>query len=71
MWCAADNHNYYVSHICAEEFLNSNLIKAVIDKISNLHVIATNFTYSQKSKIFKYNWKSIDQLLLPYTFLWQ
>ena len=47
MWCAADNHNY-ICHICAKGFLDSNFNKAVIDKISNFHEIAPNFTYSLK-----------------------
>ena len=48
MWCAADNHNY-MCHICTQRFLDSNLNESVIDKISNFHEIAPNFTYSQKS----------------------
>ena len=47
MLCAAGNHNY-MSHICAEGFINSNFNYAVIDKISNFQEIAPNFTYSQK-----------------------
>ena len=46
MWCAADNHNC-MCHICAKGYLDSNFNKAVIDKISNFHEIAPNFTYSQ------------------------
>ena len=46
MCCAAHNHNY-LCHTCAKEFLD--LDSAVIDKISNFHKIATNFTYSPKS----------------------
>ena len=38
-----------MSHTCAKEFLDSNFNQAVIEKISNFHVIAPNFTYSQKS----------------------
>ena len=48
MWCAADNYSY-TCHICAKGFLDSNFNQAVIDKISNFHEIAPNFTYSQKS----------------------
>ena len=48
MWCPAENHNY-MCHICAKGFLDWNFDKAVIDKISNFHEIALNFTYSQKS----------------------
>ena len=44
MCCAADNHNY-MCHACAKEFLDANLNKAVIDKISNFHEIAPNSTY--------------------------
>ena len=58
--CTANNHNY-VCHICAKGILDSNLNEAVIDKISNFHEIASNFTYSQKSYFLKYNWN----------FLWQ
>ena len=46
--CAADNHNY-MCHTCAKEFLDSNFSLAVIDKISNFHVIAPNSTNSHKS----------------------
>ena len=51
MWCAADNHNY-MCHICAKGFLDSNLNEAVIDKMSNFHEIAPNFTYPHKIIIF-------------------
>ena len=47
MCCAADNHNY-ICHTCAKELLDSNFNQADIDKISNFHKIAPNFTYSQK-----------------------
>ena len=47
MWCAADNHNY-VCHIYVKEISNSNFNTEVIDKISNFHEIAPNFTHSQK-----------------------
>ena len=43
MWCAADNDSY-MCHICAKGFLDSNLNQSVIDKISNFHEIAQNFT---------------------------
>ena len=46
MCCAAENHNY-MCHTCAKEFLNSRFNKTVIDKISNFHDIAPNFTFSQ------------------------
>ena len=36
--------------------------------MSIFHEIAPNFTYSQKSQFFKYNWNFLDQLLLPYKF---
>ena len=45
MWCAADNHNH-ICHMCAKGFLDLNFNQAVIDKISNFHEIAPNFTYS-------------------------
>ena len=48
MWFAAAIHNY-MCHVCAKGFLDLNLNKAVIDKISIFHEIAPNFTYSQKS----------------------
>ena len=44
---AADNHNY-MCHICAKEFLDSSFTNAVVDKISDFHEIAPNFTYSHK-----------------------
>ena len=46
IWCTADNHNY-MYYICAKEFLDSNFNQAVIDKISNFHKIAPNYTYLQ------------------------
>ena len=64
IWCAADNHNY-MCHIFAKGFLNSKFNEVVIDKISNFHEIAPNFTYSQKSLFLKYNWKEVGQLLQP------
>ena len=46
----ADNHNY-MCHIYAKGFLDSNFnLKAVVDKISNFHEIALNFT---KTVIYK------------------
>ena len=48
MCCASDNYNY-MCHTCAKKILNSGFNKAVIDKISNFHDIAANFTFSQKS----------------------
>ena len=48
MCCASDNHNY-MCHTCANEFLNSSFNLAVIDKLSNIHDIAPNFTFSQIS----------------------
>ena len=70
MWCAADrpNHNYYVSHNSAKGFLDSNFIWAVFDKISHFQEIDPNFTYSQKSYFFKYDWNFLDQLLLHFVF---
>ena len=67
MWCAADNHNY-MCHICEKEFLDSNFNEAVINKISNFHEIAPNFTYSQKTQVLKYNWNFLDQQLLRHKF---
>ena len=61
---AADNHND-TCHICAKGFLDSKLNQAVISKISNFHESAPNFTYSQKSKFLKHNWRLINHLLLP------
>ena len=66
MWCAVDNYNH-VCHICTERFLNSNSNEAVINKIQLFKKLPENFTYSQKL-YFKYNWKEINQLLLPYKF---
>ena len=48
MCCASDNHNY-MCHTCAKEFSNSSFNPVVIDKISNFHDIAPNFTFSQIS----------------------
>ena len=67
MWGAADNHNY-MRHICAKGILDLNFNWAFIGKISSFHEIALNFTYSQKSYFFMYNWKLVEQLLLPYKF---
>ena len=47
MWCATDNYSN-TCHTCAKGFLDSNFNKVVINKISNFHKIAPNFTYSQK-----------------------
>ena len=63
MWCDADNYNN-ICHICAKGVLDSNLKKAVIDKISNFQEIAPNFTYLQQSYFLKYNWNFLNQLLL-------
>ena len=43
MCCASDNHNY-MCHTCAKEFLDSSFNYTVIDKISNFHDIAPNFS---------------------------
>ena len=47
MWCATYYHNG-TCHTCSEGFLDSKFIQAVINKTSNFHKIAPNFTYSQK-----------------------
>ena len=52
MWCATDNHND-TCHACAKGFLDSKLNNEVINKISNFHEIAPNFTYSQKLHFLK------------------
>ena len=49
-------------HICAKEFLDLNFNEVVISKISIFHEIAPNF--HKNCNFFKYNWKSIDQLLI-------
>ena len=67
MCCASDNYNY-MCHTRAKEFLNSSFNEAVIDKISNFHDIAPNFTFSHKSYFFKYICNFLDQLLHPYKF---
>ena len=67
MRCTAGNYNY-MCHTCVKEFLDSNFNLAVIDKISNFHEIAPNFTYSQNSLFFKYICNFLDQLLHPYKF---
>ena len=54
----------YVTYV-TKGFLDSNLNKAVIDKISSFHEIA-NFTYLQKLQFLKYNWNFLDLLLLSY-----
>ena len=36
MWCVVDNHNC-MSNVCAKRFLDSNLNKRVVDKISISH----------------------------------
>ena len=51
------------------KFVRFCKILAVIDKISNFHEIAPNFTYSQKSEFLKYDWNFTDQLLLPINFM--
>ena len=48
-------------HICAKELLDSNFNEADIYKISIFNEIATNFTYSQKSQVFEYNWNFLDE----------
>ena len=67
MWCVTDNH-IFTCHICAKGFYDTNFNSAVIDKISKIHEVAPNVTYSQKSYFLKYIWNLLDQLLLPYKF---
>ena len=66
MCCASDNHSY-MCHTFSKGFLNSSFNQVVIDKMSNFHDIAPNFTFSQKS-FFKYICNFLDQLLHPYKF---
>ena len=65
--CVTHNCDY-VCHTCAKDFLDSNFSWAVIDKISNFHEIAPNFTCSQKLQFFKYSCNFLDQLLHPNKF---
>ena len=67
MCYTSDNHDY-MCHTGAKEFLNSSFNWAVIDKISDFHDFAPNFTISQISKFFKYFCNFLDQLLHPYKF---
>ena len=67
MWCAAEIHNY-MCQTYAKGFSDSNFDEAVIDKLSNFHKIAPNFTYSQKSYFLKYNYNFLIQPLPPYKF---
>ena len=43
MRCVLDNHNY-ICHKCAKGFLDLKFKEEVINKISNFHKIAPNFT---------------------------
>ena len=56
-----------VTHV-QKNFLIWASILAVIDKISNFHEIAPNFTFPQISEFFKYICNFLDQLLYPYKF---
>ena len=47
------------------KFLDSNFNQAVIDKISNFHEVAPNFTYSRKLQSLKYNWNFLLDQLFP------
>ena len=67
MWFASDNHNN-MSRICAKELSDSDFNQARIYKIAIFNKIAPNFTSSQKSYFFKYNWNFLDQLPLLYKF---
>ena len=62
MWCAEANHSY-MCHIFAKGFLDSNFNKAVIVKISIVHEIAPDFTYSQTSLFLSIIGFFLDQLL--------
>ena len=66
--CSASDYHNYKCHTCAKEFLNSSFNKAVIEKISNLHNIAPNFTFSQKTHFFKYICNFLDQPYHLYKF---
>ena len=67
IWCSSHNNNY-MCHTCAKEVLNSSFNLAVIDKISNFHDIAPNFTFLQISWFLKYICNFLDQLLCPIYF---
>ena len=54
-----------MSHMCKRIFRFELLLSSYWQK-SNFHEIAPNFTYSQKSWFFKYNF--LEQLLHPYKF---
>ena len=58
MWCAAESY-HHTCQICAKGILESNFNQAVIDKISNFHEIAPNFTFLPKLLL---------KLLLPYQY---
>ena len=57
LWYAA------VIPLCAKRFLHSNFNYAVIDKNINFSYIALDLIFS-----YNFNWKEIDQSLLPYRF---
>ena len=68
MWCAADYDNY-ICHICAKGDLDSNINISVINKTSNFHEIAQNFTYSPKIAFEKYNKNLMEKLLNAINFM--
>ena len=47
IWCVSDNRNQ-IGHKCAKGILGTHFNSAFIDKISNIHEIGPNCTYSQK-----------------------
>ena len=56
-------------HISAKQSLDSNFNQAVIDKISNFHEIAPNFTYLQNSKFLSIIGSFSTNCFFPVTFM--
>ena len=54
---------WYAVYMAAKRFLDLHFNEADTDKISIFHATAPIFAYSQQ-----YNWKYLDQLLLPNKF---
>ena len=64
MWCAADNNNN-TSHTCVKGILDSILIQQLLTE----YQFFTKFpqiSHIHKYRIFKHNWRLIDELLLRY-----
>ena len=66
MWCAAENHNFNIRVTYVQkDFYIRTLIKQLLTKYQIFTKLPQISDIYKEIKFLKYNWKEMDQMLLP------